>query len=106
VRRPAHRITSLNCTASRHTAAVHRLSGGIIKRVKGGKMGEFTLRIDGMHCGSCIRRVTQALGSAEGIQVEEVRLGAARLKAPSVPASVDLAIAALAKAGYTSRLEQ
>jgi copper chaperone CopZ len=67
-------------------------------------MAEFTLHIDGMHCGSCIRRVTQALGSAEGVQVEEVRLGAARLTAP--PSSVDLAIAALAKAGYTARLEQ
>jgi len=67
-------------------------------------MAEFTLHIDGMHCGSCIRRVTQALGSAEGVHVEEVRLGAARLTAPS--SSVDLAIAALAKAGYTARLEQ
>ncbi len=69
-------------------------------------MVEFTLRIDGMHCASCIRRVTQALGSAEGIQVEEVRLGAARLNGPSTSASIDLAIAALAKAGYTSHLEQ
>ena len=42
-------------------------------------MAEFTLQIDGMHCGSCIRRVSQALASAEGMQVEEVRLGAARL---------------------------
>jgi copper chaperone CopZ len=26
-------------------------------------MAEFTLKIDGMHCGSCVRRVTQALSS-------------------------------------------
>ena len=69
-------------------------------------MSEFTLRIDGMHCGSCIRRVSQALASTEGVQVEEGRLGAARLTAPTDPAPVDLAIAALAKAGYTARLEQ
>ncbi len=74
-------------------------------------MAEFTLSIDGMHCGSCIRRVTQALTSAEGLQVEEVRLGAARLKtSDNSPQDnspqVELAIAALAKAGYTSRLEQ
>jgi copper chaperone len=68
-------------------------------------MAEFTLRIDGMHCGSCIRRVSQALASAEGLQVEEVRLGAARFKTNLVPAPVDLAVAALAKAGYSSRLE-
>jgi copper chaperone len=70
------------------------------------KMAEFTLRIDGMHCGSCIRRVTQALDSADGVKVEEVRLGAARLSAPAEPAPVDMAIAALAKAGYNAHLEQ
>jgi copper chaperone CopZ len=72
-------------------------------------MSEFSLRIDGMHCGSCIRRVSQALASAEGITVKEVRLGAARLSAPDTvekPGPVDLALAALSKAGYTARLEE
>ena len=68
-------------------------------------MAEFTLLVDGMHCGSCIRRVEQALASTEGIEIKEVRLGAARLGGPAHHASVDLAIAALAKAGYTARLE-
>lgn len=69
-------------------------------------MPEFTLHIDAMHCGACIRRVTQALASTEGLKVEEVRLGAARLSSAAGQASVDHAIAALAKAGYTARLEQ
>jgi len=69
-------------------------------------MAEFILRIDGMHCGSCIRRVTQALNSAGNVDVEEVRIGAARLKSPDENPPVDAAIAALAKAGYTARLEQ
>ncbi|MGA9670858.1 MAG: heavy metal-associated domain-containing protein [Terracidiphilus sp.] len=67
------------------------------------------MRIDGMHCGSCIRRVSQALASAEGVTVKEVRLGAARLSATNSAgesAPVDLAVAALAKAGYTARLEE
>ena len=68
-------------------------------------MAEFTLRIDGMHCGSCIRRVRQALASTEGVKVEEVRLGAARLSTNLTPAPVDLTVAALAKAGYSARLE-
>ncbi len=68
-------------------------------------MAEFTLRIDGMHCDSCIRRVSQALASAEGVQVQEVRLGAARLTTNLAPVPVDLAVAALAKAGYSARLE-
>lgn len=69
-------------------------------------MAEYTLHIDGMHCGSCIRRVTQALASVEGTRVLEVRLGAARISSSKDPAPVDLSIAALAKAGYTVRLEQ
>ena len=69
-------------------------------------MAEFILRIDGMHCGSCVRRVTQALNGAGNVEVEEVRIGAARLKSPDDNPPVDAAIAALAKAGYSARLEQ
>jgi copper chaperone len=69
-------------------------------------MAEFTLHIDGMHCGSCVRRVTQVLSATEGVRVEEVRIGAARLKSPGEGPRVDAAIAALAKAGYNARLEQ
>ena len=69
-------------------------------------MAEFTLRIDGMHCGSCVRRVTQALNTTNGVEVEEVRIGAARLKSLGDIPSVDAAIAALAKAGFTAQLEQ
>jgi copper chaperone len=68
-------------------------------------MTEFSLHIDGMHCGSCVRRVSQALGSIENVQVKEVRIGAARLSTNQEFAAVDLAVAALAKAGYTARLE-
>jgi copper chaperone CopZ len=69
-------------------------------------MSEFTLRIDGMHCGSCIRRVSQALSSTAGVNVKEVRLGAARFTSTLEPAPVTPALAALAKAGYTARLDQ
>ena len=68
-------------------------------------MAEFTLQIDGMHCGSCVRRVSQALAATDGIAVEEVRVGAARLTSEAVPAPVDQAVAALAKAGFAARLE-
>jgi copper chaperone CopZ len=69
-------------------------------------MAQFTLYIDGMHCGSCVRRVTQALASTAGFTVDEVRVGAARLTSTVEPAPVDQAIAALAKAGYSAHLEQ
>ena len=69
-------------------------------------MTEFILRIDGMHCGSCVRRVTQALSATEGVDVQEVRIGAARLASDHEQLPVDAAISALAKAGFTARLEQ
>jgi copper chaperone len=68
-------------------------------------MAEFTLRIDNMHCGSCIRRVSQALASTGRVQVKEVRVGAARLAFTESVAPVEIALAALAKAGYPARLE-
>jgi len=67
-------------------------------------MAEFKLKIDGMHCGGCVRRVGQALSTTEGLKVEEVTVGTARLSSTAEPAPVELAIAALAKAGYTAQL--
>ena len=58
-----------------------------------------------MHCGSCVRRVSQALAATPGVTVNEVRLGAVRLTSSEGSAPIDLAIAALAKAGYVARLE-
>jgi copper chaperone CopZ len=71
----------------------------------GGHLAESTLHIDGMHCGACIRRVTQVLASTEGVQVIEVRLGAARFTT-SASEQIAPAIAAIAKAGYTAHLEE
>ena len=59
-----------------------------------------------MHCGSCVRRVTQALNVAEGLEVVEVQIGAARVRSAMELPPTDRAIAALAKAGYVARLEQ
>jgi len=68
-------------------------------------MAEVTLQIEGMHCGSCVRRVSQALGSSEGIEVKEVRVGAARFAAIDSAAAVERAIASLAAAGFKAHPE-
>ncbi len=68
-------------------------------------MPEFTLRIEGMHCGACVRRVSQALAGTDGVQVKEVRVGAARIASDQDPLPVDRALAALAKAGYPAHLD-
>jgi copper chaperone len=63
-------------------------------------MSEFTLHIEGMHCGGCVRRVGQALAQTPGLEVKEVQVGAARIASTQEPPPVDQAIAALAAAGY------
>lgn len=68
-------------------------------------MKEIMLRIEGMHCGSCIRRVTQALQKVDGVEVEEVRLGAARVKAQDTAAAEPALLASVAKAGFTAHPE-
>jgi copper chaperone len=68
-------------------------------------MAEFTLKIDGMHCGSCVKRVSQALAATPGVTVNEVRIGAVRLSSDEEPPPLGLAIAAIARAGYTAYLE-
>jgi copper chaperone len=68
-------------------------------------MAEITLRIDGMHCGACVRRVSQALASQQGLAVKEVRIGAARIQADEESAA-GRAVDALAKAGYRAHPEE
>jgi copper chaperone CopZ len=72
-------------------------------------MSEFTLKIDGMHCGSCVKRVSQTLASAGDLEVREVRIGAARVSSTGqgpADTSEAKAIAALAKAGFSAHLDQ
>jgi copper chaperone CopZ len=77
----------------------------IIEHNRENIMAEFVFRIENMHCGACIRRVTQTLASTGGLEVKEVRLGAARVDSSIAPPPLDLAMAALARAGYPAQLE-
>jgi copper chaperone CopZ len=63
---------------------------------------EFTFHIDGMHCGACVQRVTRALNQVPGTQVDEVRVGAARLHADA--SAPDAYLAAIRKAGFEAHL--
>ena len=67
-------------------------------------MRELTLRVENMHCGACVRRVTQALENVGGVRVDEVRIGGARVHLQDeLPEST--LVAAIAKAGYPAMVE-
>ena len=70
-----------------------------------GIWSKFTLGIDGIHCGACIRRVTQSLHAIAGAEVEEVRLGAARVKLAE-GSKVEALIVGLGKAGFAASEEK
>lgn len=40
------------------------------------------LKIEGMHCDGCVRRVNALLKRVEGVEVEQVVVGAATVKLP------------------------
>ena len=67
-------------------------------------MAEIDLVIEGMHCGACVRRVSQALGTTEGLSVGEVRVGAARVTATDASSGTEAAVAALAKIGFKAHI--
>jgi copper chaperone CopZ len=63
---------------------------------------ELTFQIEGMHCGACVQRVTRALNQVPGTQVDEVRVGAARIHTDAQ--APDGYLAAIRKAGFEAHL--
>jgi copper chaperone len=47
-----------------------------------------TVRITGMHCDGCVRRVERGLGKLPGVHVEHVSVGVARVQAVDAQAVV------------------
>lgn len=56
--------------------------------------------IDGMHCDNCVRHVDEALRKVEGVEVDEVRIGSARVRYDTDEVSRDAVAEALDEAGY------
>lgn len=71
-------------------------------------MKEVTLAISGMSCGHCVRAVSQALANVPGVQVENVAIGSARIRAgdEAATATVEAAIEAVRDAGYEAELAE
>ena len=59
------------------------------------------LVIENMHCGACVRRVTQALNALPSTHAEEVRVGAARVHSEISSQQI---VEALRAAGYPAHV--
>ncbi|MBV8817043.1 MAG: heavy-metal-associated domain-containing protein [Acidobacteriaceae bacterium] len=61
---------------------------------------ELSLRVTGMHCEACVRRLSVALGKMPGVEVEKVEVGSARLRYDPQATSPDQIAQAVEKAGF------
>ncbi len=59
-----------------------------------------TLKIDGMHCDACVRRVRTALGNVTGVQVKDVKVGSAEIELERSQATVEDAVHAINDIGF------
>ncbi len=66
-------------------------------------MERTSLRIEGMSCGHCVRAVTRALLGLEGVEVEQVGIGSARLGYDPARTGPERIASAVAEEGYTVR---
>ena len=63
-------------------------------------MATIALKIDKMHCGACVRRVTQTLNALPGTHADEVAIGSARVTTDASPSEL---FQALGAAGFPAQ---
>jgi copper chaperone len=63
-------------------------------------MKEITLAIEGMTCGGCVRAVTNVLSKLDGVKVDEVIVGKARLHYDEGTVDLPALHAAIERAGF------
>jgi copper chaperone len=66
----------------------------------------FNLAIEGMHCGACVRRVTSALQSVQGVTVHSVEVGSAKVAFDAAEITAQDITAALDRNGFPARVQQ
>lgn len=67
---------------------------------------ELKVSIEGMHCGACVRRVTNALQSLAGVQLDSVDVGSARMTFDPAQAPVENILSAINGIGFQAHLDQ
>lgn len=60
----------------------------------------FTLKVEGMHCGNCVRRVTQTLEAIDGVELDEVVVGRATGSFDPTATDAQAIADAVTRAGY------
>lgn len=61
------------------------------------------LAIDGMHCGGCVTRVTNALKKVEGVEVQSVEVGSAEVLIDPARTAPEVVLEAVERIGFQAR---
>jgi copper chaperone CopZ len=67
---------------------------------------KFELKVEGMHCGGCVKRVQGALEKLEGVVLEKVDIGKVLGTFDSSEVDVGALVNAVTKAGYPARVAE
>jgi copper chaperone len=65
---------------------------------------KLSLSINGMSCGHCVARVTKALSGLDGVSVEHVEVGSARLSYDPSKVTTDRITRAVDDIGFEARV--
>ena len=63
-------------------------------------MTSLSLKIDGMSCGNCVKHVQHALGTLDGVDVQQVLVGSAQLQFDPARRTTDDILGAIRDEGY------
>ncbi|GJJ79748.1 heavy-metal-associated domain-containing protein [Pasteurella canis] len=68
-------------------------------------MQKVTLKIEGMHCGGCVKSVTRILQEFDGVEIAEVNLESANAEVTFEPSQVSIEelIEAVENAGFEAQ---
>jgi copper chaperone len=64
------------------------------------------LSIEGMHCGACVHRVTNALQGVDGVEVGSVAVGSAQMTFDPNQTSAEEIAAAVNRIGFSTQIEK
>jgi len=61
------------------------------------------LTIDGIHCGGCVTRVTNALKKVDGVDVKDVQVGSAEVAYDETRTQASAIVEAVKKIGFVAK---
>lgn len=64
------------------------------------------LSIEGMHCGACVRRVTDALQTISGVRPDSVEVGSVRMTFDPAEATADQIVATVNRIGFQAYVQK